>query len=258
MTDNLEMMRTLLCRLDPALALSTFEEAVAWVHERGMATVAPACELPSVFAACHEPPYRPGSRGYGTWPATKWWWGPQLTAIDEVVPTKILRGRVLLLAPKTATALDPLVRAEIRRAANGAHGPDAAGLLAHLEHAGPSLLDEVQVELGFDAKRLRAARRPLERVGVVISRSRSVDAANGGHRHTSELALWNQVVAAGPDGATVDEGRAALAYAAVHAAVLVPRAAVRRWFSWPLSDGLLDDLIAAGRVIEAASGILAG
>jgi hypothetical protein len=49
------------CRLIPELALQTLDEAEAFLHDRGLLTRNPSLSLPSLFGACHEEPYKPGS-----------------------------------------------------------------------------------------------------------------------------------------------------------------------------------------------------
>jgi hypothetical protein len=66
------------CRLVPELALQTLDEAESFLRERGLLTRTADCALPSLFEACHEEPYKPGSRGFGLWPRTKWPWAFEL------------------------------------------------------------------------------------------------------------------------------------------------------------------------------------
>jgi hypothetical protein len=60
------------CRLTPDRALQDLPEAEAFLRDRGMLTRTADCALPSLYEACHEDPYKPGSPGFATWPATKW------------------------------------------------------------------------------------------------------------------------------------------------------------------------------------------
>ena len=55
------------CRLVPALALGTLDEAEEFLRSRGLLTRTADSALPSLFEACHEEPYKPGSRGFGLW-----------------------------------------------------------------------------------------------------------------------------------------------------------------------------------------------
>ena len=183
--EALEAERSRACRLTPDLALADIDEAAAWVRERGIVTITPDCALPSLFAACHEPPYRPGSRGFGLWPRTKYPWAVELTAHPGIHGLKIHRGKRVLVSDAVAAVLDPLCRAALDAARD-------SPLVAHLRSAGPSLVDDLRVELGLSAAALRRLREPLERTGAIVTRSVTVPAATGGHRHTSELRLWPQ------------------------------------------------------------------
>lgn len=71
---ELESRRAYLCRLTPDRALQNLDEAAAFLNERGMLTLTPDSSLPGLFGACHEEPYKPGARGFGSWPRTKYPW----------------------------------------------------------------------------------------------------------------------------------------------------------------------------------------
>lgn len=238
-------------RLTPDRALADLAEAAAWIGERGMVTTTADCSLPSLFAACQEPPYQPGGRGFASWPATRYGWPLELSAAGTGVHSlAIHRGKRLLVSSVVAGMADPLARAAL------ADAPDLP-LLRHLEAAGPSLVDDLQVELGLNAASLRRLRRPLERVGALVSRSVIVPAASGGHRHTSELMRWDQAF---PDPPATAGGLAELIAAGVRAAVLAPPDELRTWFSWPLPPGLVDELLERGLVARSDDppGLVAG
>lgn len=248
---NLLAERDRALRLTPDRALADLAEAAAWITDRGMATTTPDCSLPSLFAACHEPPYKPGGRGFASWPATKHGWPVELAAAGTGVHSlAIHRGKRLLVSSAAAALVDPLARTALADAAD-------LPLLRHLDAAGPSLIDDLQIELGLDADALRRMRRPLERVGALISRSVTVPAASGGHRHTSELLRWDQAF---PEQPAAPGGLAELVAAGVRAAVLAPPEELRRWFSWRLPPGLVDELLERGLVARSLDppGLVAG
>jgi hypothetical protein len=219
--------RVRLCRLDPQLALETLDEAEAFLEERGMLTLMPDCALPSLFGACHEEPYS-DAPGFGSWPKTKYWWGVALPALA----TRLHRGKRLYVSAAAAAVLDPLCRAELRRAEEGEHGEAAARVLAHLEETGPALVEEVSEEVGLEKR----VRERLERVGALVSKSVRLEEP---HRHTSELRRWDQAVEA---SGRSDEGALAdLLVAGVRAAVLAPEREALRWFSWRIPPEALED-----------------
>jgi hypothetical protein len=129
--------------------------------------------------------------------------------------------------------MDPLCRAEIARME--AADPDWARLLGHLAEAGPSELEDLQVELGLKPKELKRVRTPLERCGAIVSRALVYEDP---HRHTSELARWDQVFPEPSEGGLAD-----LVVAGVRAAVVAPAAEIKRWFSWEWywDDAILED-----------------
>jgi hypothetical protein len=214
------------CRLTPDRALESLDDAEAFLLDRGLLTRTTDCALPSLFEACHEEPYAPSSPGFGQWPRTKFPWFGQLGARGYLV-LSVHRGKNLLVSPEVVRLLDPLCRAELERAEKDSQ------LLRHLANAGPSELEDLQLELGLSPKELKQLRAPLERCGAVVSRSIVYEDP---HRHTSELARWDQVV---PE-AVGRGGLADLIVAGARAAVVAPERELRRWFSW-WDDAVLDD-----------------
>jgi hypothetical protein len=249
----MELLRALLdrrlfdCRLTPDRALGTLAEAEAFLHDRGLLTRTADCALPSLYEACHEDPYKPGSRGFATWPATKWPWFGELAGRGYLI-VAVHRGKNLLLTPEVAGLLDPICRAEITRMR--AADPGWRRLLDHLAAAGPASVDDLRTELRLKRQELNALRAPLERCGAIIARSVQVT-AGAGHRHSSELIRWDQACPARGDSHT--DPRQALAdliAATVRAAVVAPEPEPRRWFSWQWywTDALIDDLVRDGRL----------
>ena len=234
---ELRRHRDEVCRLVPSLALETLDDAEAFLRDRGLLTRLPDCSLPSLFGACHEGPYRPGSRGFGLWPRTKWPWAFELAERPGVHVLGIHRRKGLYVTGETAALVDPLAREDLARIDGGSLGPEAARIVAHLAAAGPSLLEELREELGIDARRLRPK---LERHAAVVARTVVNDKGN-----TSELARWDQVFPTPARG-----GLGGLIVAGIRAAVVAPEDEVRSWFSWQLPGSLLDDLVDGGRLFR--------
>ena len=235
--DELRERRAFDCRLTPDRALGSLDEAEAFLLDRGLLTRTTDSALPSLFEACHEEPYAPGKPGFGQWPRTKFPWFGELGA--RGFPTLAIHGgKSLLVTDETARLLDPLCRGELER-----HTDDA--LLRHLESAGPSELEDVQLELGLAPKELRRLRAPLERCGAIVARSVVYEEP---HRHTSVLARWDQLVPESSGG-----GLAELLVAGVRAAVLAPEAELQRWFPWSEED-LADRLVDDGRLARPEPG----
>ena len=230
------------CRLTPDRALASLDEAEEFLRDRGLLTRTADCALPSLFAACHEEPYAPDKPGFGQWPRTKFPWFGELGARGYAT-LAVHRGKSLLVTDETARLLDPLCRGEL---AARARDP----LLRHLAEAGPSELEDLQLELGLAPKELRRLRTPLERWGAVVSRSVVYEEP---HRHTSVLARWDQVFPEQVDGGGLEE----LVLGAVRAAVLAPEPEVAGWFSWPCPPELLDRLVDRGHVERPEPGWVA-
>jgi hypothetical protein len=248
--DDLQERRAYECRLTPDRALESLDEAEEFLRDRGLLTRTPDSALPSLFGACHEEPYRAGSGGFAEWPRTKYPWSFQLTELPDVYTPKIHRGKMLYLTAGTASLADPICRAEITRMEKA--GPGWAGLLRHLGDAGPSTLEDLQIELGLQTKELKALRAPLERCGAVVATS----VIEEPHRHTSVLVRWDHVF---PDAAPGEPELAGLVVAGVRAAVVVREQEPKRWFSWTWrwDNGLIDRLVADGRLQRPEPGWLA-
>jgi hypothetical protein len=251
--EELERRRAFLCRLVPERALESPDEAEEFLRQRGMLTLMPDCSLPSLFGACHEGPYKPGGRGFASWPKTKWWWGGDLAAREGVYSVRLHAGKNLYLTDETAALVDPLCRAGLADAEEGRHGETARRLVRHLADGGPAALDEVKEELGLGAKELRGARAWLERVGAVVARDLRIETAAGGHRHTSELYRWDHIF---PHPSAGSGGLAELIVAGVKAAVLAPEHEVRSWFSWRASPETVAELVEGGRLDRPAPGFV--
>jgi hypothetical protein len=241
--EELRERRAFECRLTPDRALESLDEAEEFLLERGLLTRTADSALPSLFEACHEEPYAPDSPGFGQWPRTKFPWFGELGARGYLV-VAVHRGKNLLVGPEVARLLDPICRAELERLADDP-------LLRHLAEAGPSELEDLQLELGLKPKELKQLRSPLERCGAVVSRSIVYEDP---HRHTSELARWDQVVREPSGGGGLEE----LVVAGVRAAVLAPEDEVPKWFSWRWywEEDLVDRLVDSGRLVRPEDGWL--
>jgi hypothetical protein len=251
---DLRQQRLRDCRLTPDRALQTLDEAESFLIDRGVLTLTQDSALPSLFAACHEEPYKRGAAGFGSWPKTKWPWGGELALRPGVLALKVHRGKVLLCHQTAVRAIDPLARAALAEADQA--GDDGSRLLRHLKSAGPSKLDDLKDELGLAPATLRKIREKLESVAAVVSRDVTVEDAKGGHKHTSELARWDQVHSK-PWKANQDQALAELVLIGVRAAVLVHQDEVGKWFTWPIEWPLLANLITARRLQRPGPGFLA-
>ena len=249
----MELLTTLLerrafdCRLTSDRGLGTLAEAEAFLRDRGLLTRTADCALPSLYEACHEDPYKPGSPGFATWPATKWPWFGELGDRGYLIAA-VHRGKNLLISGEVADLIDPICRAEITRMR--AADPGWRRLLDHLADAGPASIEDLRIELQFKRQELNALRGPLQRCGAILARSLQVTAGQG-HQHSSELIRWDHAHPAS-SGSHADPHKAlgALVAAAVRAAVVAPEREVRRWFSWQWywTDGLIDGLVCDGRL----------
>src|ERR1051326_2655798 len=234
-------------RPPPDRALRSIGEAEAFLLHRGLLTRRADSALPSLYEACHEEAYKPGSGGFGEWPRTKWPWFGALAERGYLV-VAVHRGKNLLVGPEVAALLDPICRAEIERMR--AADPEWKRLLDHLAEAGPTDIDDLRIELELKPKELKSLRSPLERCGTIVSRSLQVTAGET-VAHSSELARWDQVFSGPSDvGVHLHHAVRELLLAAVRAAVVAPEPELKRWFSWQWywEDRLVEDLVREGRL----------
>jgi hypothetical protein len=177
---------------------------------------------------------------------TKFPWFGQLGARGHLV-LAIHRGKSLLVTEEVAELLDPICRAELERMEAAEEG--WARVLRHLADAGPSELEDLQLELALTAKELKSLRSPLERCGAIVARPLVYEDP---HRHTSLLARWDQVHPQPSIGRDPHEALGDLLCAGVRAAVVAPENELARWFSWRWywDGGLVDELVAAGRLVR--------
>jgi hypothetical protein len=251
---ELEERRAYECRLTPDRALGTLDEAEEFLRDRGLLTRTTDSALPSLFEACHEEQYARDSPGFGQWPATKFPWFGKLGA-RGFLTLAIHRGKSLLITDEIADLLDPICRAELARME--AEDEGWGRLLRHLADAGPSELEDLQTELALSPKELKSLRAPLERCGAIVARSVVYEDP---HRHTRVLATWDQVH---PEPSGAHHARPALGdllCAGVRSAVVAPERELARWFSWRWywDDGLVDDLVEAGRLVRIEGRVTAG
>jgi hypothetical protein len=247
---KLQDRRAYECRLTPDRALESLDEAEEFLRDRGLLTRTADSALPSLFEACHEEPYAPGTPGFGQWPRTKYPWSFALNQREDVLAVQVHRGKTLYVTAETAALLDPICRAELARME--AEDPGWARLLRHLDDAGPSTVEDIRVELGLKSSELRRLRGPLERCGAIVSTGLVLEQGTG-HLHTSELSRWDQAYPEPADG-TADLG--GLLVAGARAAVVAPERELKRWFTWVwrFSDDLVEELVRDGRLERPGPG----
>jgi hypothetical protein len=233
------------CRLTPDRALRTLDEAETFLRDRGLLSRTADSALPSLYEACHEDPYAPGTGGFGSWPATKWPWPWELAKRDGIHESKVHCGKTLLVTEQVQRLLDPICRAELARMEEH---EEWRPVLRHLAAAGPSTVEDLDTELGLSRRERKAILSPLERCGVVL-------------RRDEQLLRWDQAYSKTGDWpSTVADAVDELVVAGVRAAVVAPeRDVFRRFFSWSwrLAPDLVERLIAAGRLERPEPGWVA-
>lgn len=252
---ELRERRAFECRLTPDRALDTVDDAEAFLRDRGLLTRTADSALPSLYEACHEEPYKAGSRGFGSWPATKWPWTWELARRPGIHSLKLHRGKTLLVTDEIAGLFDPICRAELERMARD-DPKEWGGLLGHLAAAGPSLREDLLLELQLKPKELKSILSPLERCGAVVSRPIVDGTVADSPIDTTEYMRWDQAF---PEPAEGPGGIEELLVAATRAAVVAPEGELPRWFSWPwrVEPASIDRLVEEGRLERPEPGWVA-
>jgi hypothetical protein len=213
-------------RRKPNRALTTLDEAIAFVRKIGIVLRSPDPYLPSLFGAAQGEPFKPGTSGFGSWPAHAWWWDREISALPDIVTLKLIRGQTTFAAMRVCPAIDAWVRGrkperfdEFQRE-----------LIAELRDRGPTPSRELNVVRSrgrAGRKLLRKARERLERRALLIGRP----TIHGEHLHDVLLELWETRF---PKPLTRARGIEPLLLACLKAAVgPVPVNEVERWLSAP-------------------------
>jgi winged helix DNA-binding protein len=228
-------------RLTPGLALRDLDEAAAFLAEMGLLLQTPDPYLPSLFGAAQGKPFRPGVAGFGQWPEHAWFWAGELAQRDDVLLTKLLRGKRTLVHRRLWPALDAAVRER------APESDDERAIVERLEERGPARTDELRTGLGLsavpDRKRYQRALERLEAIGAVLCRPALVDK----HKHVSIAQLWK---ARFPEALSEARGVHELVRAVVRAGEPVPARELQKWFAWPRAEtaAASDELVAAGQL----------
>ena len=151
--EELRERRAYECRLTPDRALRSLDEAEEFLRDRGLLTRTADSALPSLYEACHEEPYRPGGRGFATWPATKWPWFGELADRGYLV-LSVHRGKNVVVTDdvlRPAASLSPGERTRAGLALLAARGVNCLVLDEPTNHLDVEAIEELERGLaGYD------------------------------------------------------------------------------------------------------------
>jgi hypothetical protein len=168
--------------------LSTAPQALAWIREHQLATLAGPEPPPSLVLAVT------GSAVRGSWWAhpkggTIYALAQALDDAPDVLSTELVGGRVTFVQERLWPALGRVVTdAKWRRARSADLSSDARLLLGRVERSGHVRLDELR----GDKKALSRARTELERAALVISTQLHTQSG----KHSAVLRSWREWSAA--------------------------------------------------------------
>ncbi len=231
-----------------------------------MATLTGGSWFPSFFQAIQGEPYKPGSRGFGTWPRDQWWWGGEIAKARDILSTKILAGKALYISKRLWQTLDTIERyvldeLEAERYDEYRITSDSKAVLQYLKVNGPTRTDLLRKSLGYtnpeQNRKFRLIKKQLESLGVIVGREAELKS----HLHIDIVSRWDQRFP-NPLAPTprVPRGHAFLLaledllYSSVQAAVVVPEETAVKWFGWSQEEQrtALQSLLETNRVTRLA------
>jgi len=251
-------------RLRPALRLKTVEDAVDFIHARGIVSMLGGNELPGLVSALMGREWKPTGKGFTSWLD---WWSIQISGKNaghlvaemarrnDIIATRIFRNSKTFVSNRLWPILDPIVR----------HYQDLAGkrkILSQLEwkilqtlgEKGPTRTDGLRTVLKLEGKQhtssFHRAVNQLERLGIIMGYE---DPKPERHLHASIWHLWGQRVGLQEKTAiTRETALAEMVERTLDASIFAREEEVRKWFSW--NGELLkakDKLVAKGVIIRA-------
>ncbi len=251
-------------RLTPERKLKSVEEAKLFIQEVGLATLTTGSELPSIFQAIQGEAYKPGSKGFGTWPKDQWWWGGEIAKSPDILSIKILSGKTIFISKKFWQTLDTIERYVLDDLEAGRYEkykltPESKSLLEYLKANGPTRTDLLRKNLGYidpeQNRKFRVIKKQLESLGVILGNEAELET----HLHIDILSRWDQRFP-NPLAPTprVPRGHAFLLaledllYSSIHSAVVVLERTAVKWFRWSEEDQrtAVDRLLETSRVMR--------
>jgi len=250
-------------RLKPELRLRTVEDAVDFIHARGLVSMLGGNELPGLVSALMGREWKPTGKGFTSWLD---WWSIQISGKNaghlvadmarrnDIVATRIFRNSKTFVSNKLWPILDPIIR----------HYQDLAGkrkilsgvewkILQSLGEKGPTRTDRLRTTLKLEGKQntsgFHGALNQLERLGIIVGYE---DPKPEKHLHASIWHLWGQRVGLQEKPAiTRERAQAELVERTLDASIFAREKEVRKWFSW---NGELmktkDELVTKGRILR--------
>jgi len=251
-------------RLKPALRLRTVEDAVDFIHARGIVSMLGGNELPGLVSALMGREWKPTGKGFTSWLD---WWSIQISGKNaghlvadmgrrnDIIATRIFRNSKTFVSNRLWPTLDPIIRhyqglAEKRKILSQLEWK----ILQTLGEKGPTRTDRLRPILKLEGKqhtsRFHGALTQLENHGLIMGYE---DPKPEKHLHASIWHLWGQRVSL-PDtpAFTREKALADLLEKTIDACVFAEEKQLRKWFGW--NGDLMNaknELVAKGRILRA-------
>ena len=231
-------------RLKPSLRLRTKEDAIGFIHDRGLVSFFGGNELPSFISAVLGRSWKPSKKGFAGW--NEWWSvkisgqpiasaSREIEARNDILASRLFRRTKTLVSSKVWQSLDPVVRHHRELLEKGEILSDfERRLLRTIEREKSIRTDHLRKTLRLEAKennsRFHRALTSLENYALIVGVE---DPAPEKHLHANRWQTWESKTG----GATraqlsYEEGLAELLEITINACVIAPENEVAKWFPW--------------------------
>lgn len=231
-------------RLKPSLRLRTKEDAIGFIHDRGLVSFLGGNELPSFISAVLGRSWKPSKKGFTTW--NEWWSvkisgqpiaraSGEIEARNDILASRLFRRTKTLVSNKVWPSLDPVVRHQRELLERGEilSGLERR-LLRTIEQEKSIRTDHLRKTLRLEAKennsRFHRALTNLENYSLIVGVE---DPRPEHHLHANLWQTWESKTS-GEKRAQLsyEDGLAELLEITINASVLAPEKEVAKWFPW--------------------------
>ena len=230
-------------RLKPGLRLRTREDAIKFVHERGLVSFFGGNELPSFISAVLGRAWKPSRKGFTDW--TDWWSvkisgqpiaraSREIEGRNDILASRLFRRTKTLVSDKVWPTLDPVVRHHRELVEKGQIlSILERRLLKVIEHERSIRTDRLRKMLRLEAKennsRFHRALTNLESYALIVGVE---DPHPEKHLHANIWETWESKTGVVSTQLSYEDALAELLQMTINACVLAPENQVAKWFPW--------------------------
>ena len=250
-------------RLKPELRLRTVEDAVDFIHARGLVSMLGGNELPGLVSALMGREWKPTGKGFTSWLD---WWSIQISGENaghlvadmarrnDIVATRIFRNSKTFVSNKLWPILDPIIRHYQDLAKNRKIFSQLEWtILKILEEKGPTRTDRLRTALRLEGKlhtsKFHRTLSQLESHGLIAGYE---DPKPERHLHAAIWRLWSQRVSLEKSATPYATALAELLERTLDSCIFAREKGVEKWFRWngePMKTK--DELVNRGKILRA-------